>query len=162
MTSEKTASKKIRFVTATALFDGHDASINIIRQLLLQAGVEIIHLGHNRSAKEIVFTALQEGVQGISVSSYQGGHLEFFKYIKDLLKESNAGFIQLFGGGGGVITQEEINELEDYGITKIYSPEDGQKMGLEGIIQDMIHKSSDIEHPPLPDDWTTKIKNPIV
>ncbi len=123
---------KVRFVTATTLFDGHDASINVFRRLLQRAGAEVIHLGHNRSAKEIVYTAIQEGVHAIAVSSYQGGHIEFFKYVRDLLDENGVGFIKIFGGGGGVIIPEEIRELEDYGITKIYSPEDGQRLFLRG------------------------------
>ncbi len=155
---QKKESKIIRFVTATTLFDGHDASINIIRRLLQQAGAEVVHLGHNRSAKEIVYTAIQEGVQGVCLSSYQGGHMEFFKYIKDLLEENGVGFIKIFGGGGGVIVPEEIRELESYGIEKIYSPEDGQKLGLTGIIDDMMKRAANIEMPPLPDDWDTKIK----
>ena len=149
--------KKIRFLTATTLFDGHDASINIFRRLLQQAGAEVIHLGHNRTAKEIVHTAIQEGVQAIAVSSYQGGHMEFFKYLKDLTEEKGVGFINIFGGGGGVIVPEEIRELEEYGISKIYSPEDGQEMGLMGIIQDMMKKASEVEPLPLPDDWKEKL-----
>ena len=128
----------IRVVTATSLFDGHDASINIMRRILQDAGVEVIHLGHNRSVHEIVDAAIQEDVQGVAVSSYQGGHMEFFKYIVDLLKERNVPHIRVFGGGGGVIIPEEIKELESYGVTKIYSPEDGTKMGLQGMIHHMI------------------------
>jgi isobutyryl-CoA mutase len=128
----------IRIVTATSLFDGHDASINIMRRILQDAGVEVIHMGHNRSAYEIVDAAVQEDAQGVAVSSYQGGHLEFFKYIVDLLKEKNASQIKVFGGGGGVIIPEEIRALESYGVTKIYSPEDGAKMGLRGMIDHMI------------------------
>jgi len=128
----------IRVVTATSLFDGHDASINIMRRILQDAGVEVIHLGHNRSVHEIVDAAIQEDVQGVAVSSYQGGHVEFFKYIVDLLKERNVSHIRVFGGGGGVIIPEEIKELESYGVTKIYSPEDGAKMGLQGMINHMI------------------------
>ncbi len=149
---------KVRFVTATTLFDGHDASINVFRRLLQRAGAEVIHLGHNRSAKEIVYTAIQEGVHGIAVSSYQGGHIEFFKYVKDLLEENGVGFIKIFGGGGGVIVPEEIRELEDYGITKIYSPEDGQKLGLLGIIQDMMDRAAAVKFPPLPKDWQEKVR----
>ena len=148
--AKKASQAKVRFVTATTLFDGHDASINVFRRLLQRAGAEVIHLGHNRSAKEIVYTAIQEGVHGIAVSSYQGGHIEFFKYVKDLLDQNGVGFIKIFGGGGGVIVPEEIRELEDYGITRIYSPEDGQKLGLLGIIQDMMDKAATVKFPPLP------------
>src|SRR2546421_6559501 len=132
------AKHKIRFVTAASLFDGHDASINIMRRILQASGAEVIHLGHNRSVEEIVSAALQEDVQGIAVSSYQGGHLEFFKYMVDQLKSRGGGEIQLFGGGGGVIVSEEIKELQDYGVARIYSPEDGQRMGLQGMINDML------------------------
>lgn len=128
----------VRVVTATSLFDGHDASINIFRRLLQSTGVEVIHLGHNRSAQEIVSAAIQEDVQGLAVSSYQGGHLEFFKYIVDLLRQAGADHIKVFGGGGGVIIPEEIRELESYGVAKIYSPEDGARMGLQGIINHMV------------------------
>ena len=128
----------VRVVTATSLFDGHDASINIFRRILQSTGVEVIHLGHNRSVKEIVDAAIEEDAQGIAISSYQGGHLEFFKYMVDLLKEGGAGHIKVFGGGGGVIVPEEIKELEDYGVTKIYSPEDGTSLGLQGIINHMV------------------------
>jgi methylmalonyl-CoA mutase len=129
---------KIRFVTASALFDGHDASINIMRRILQASGAEVIHLGHNRSAEEIVNAAIQEDVQGIAVSSYQGGHMEFFKYMYDMLQERGAGHIKIFGGGGGVIVPDEIRELEAYGIVKIYSPDDGRRMGLQGIINHML------------------------
>ena len=132
---------KIRFVTATSLFDGHDASINIFRRLLQQSGVEIIHLGHNRSVKEVVDSAIQEDAQAICVSCYQGGHVEYFKYMKDMLNELGRGDMKLFGGGGGVIVPKEMAELHNYGITRIYSPEDGMSMGLEGIICDMLEKS---------------------
>ena len=128
----------IRVVTATSLFDGHDAAINIMRRILQDTGVEVIHLGHNRSVQEIVDAAIEEDVQGVAVSSYQGGHLEFFKYLLDLLKERGAPHIKIFGGGGGVIVPEEIEELESYGIAKIYSPEDGTQMGLQGMINHMV------------------------
>jgi len=130
----------IRVVTATALFDGHDAAINIMRRILQATGVEVIHLGHNRSVDEIVDAAIEEDVQGVAVSSYQGGHIEFFKYLVDLLKERGAPHIRIFGGGGGVIVPEEIKALEDYGVARIYSPEDGAKMGLQGMINDMVQK----------------------
>ncbi len=132
----------IRVVTATSLFDGHDASINIVRRLLQSTGVEVIHLGHNKSVHEIVDAAIEEDTQGIAVSSYQGGHIEFFKFLVDLLKEREASHIKVFGGGGGVIIPEEIFELEEYGVAKIYSPEDGTKWGLQGIINHMV-KSMD-------------------
>lgn len=128
----------LRFVTAASLFDGHDASINIMRRILQSLGVEVIHLAHNRSVAEVVQAALQEDVQGIAISSYQGGHVEYFKYIVDMLKENNASHIKLFGGGGGVIVPEEIQELHDYGVARIYSPQDGMTMGLVGMIQDMV------------------------
>lgn len=132
---------KIRIVTAAALFDGHDAAINIMRRILQDKGAEIIHLGHNRSAAEIVECAIEEDAQGIAITSYQGGHLEFFKYMKDLLDESGCGHIKIFGGGGGTILPDEIRELEAYGITRIYSPDDGRKMGLEGMIEEVIRLS---------------------
>ncbi len=129
---------KIRFVTAASLFDGHDASINIIRRMLQAGGAEVIHLGHNRSVAEIVDAAVQEDVQGIAVSSYQGGHLEFFKYMIDLLKERSSSHILVFGGGGGVIIPEEIEELESYGVARIFSPDDGRSLGLQGMINQML------------------------
>src|SRR5438067_5965692 len=135
------ARNKVRFVTATSLFDGHDAAINIMRRILQSSGVEVIHLGHNRSVDEIVTAAIQEDVQGIAISSYQGGHLEYFKYAIDLLHERGAERIKLFGGGGGVIVKDEIDELHAYGVERIYSPEDGQRMGLEGMIHDMIARA---------------------
>src|SRR5574341_1602726 len=132
------AKHKIRFVTAASLFDGHDASINIMRRILQASGAEVIHLGHNRSVEEIVTAALEEDVQGIAVSSYQGGHIEFFKYMVDLLGKRDGAHIQVFGGGGGVIVPAEIKELQGYGVARIYSPEDGQRMGLQGMINDML------------------------
>lgn len=128
----------LRFVTAASLFDGHDASINIMRRILQSLGVEVIHLAHNRSVAEVVQAALQEDAQGIAISSYQGGHVEYFKYVVDMLKENNAGHIKVFGGGGGVIVPEEIQELHDYGVARIYSPQDGMDLGLVGMIQDMV------------------------
>ncbi len=132
------AKHKIRFVTAASLFDGHDASINIMRRILQASGAEVIHLGHNRSVDEVVSAALQEDVQGIAISSYQGGHIEYFKYMVDLLRQRGGAHIQVFGGGGGVIVSAEIKELQDYGVARIYTPEDGQKMGLQGMINDML------------------------
>ena len=132
---------KVRFVTAASLFDGHDASINIMRRIIQGTGAEVIHLGHNRSVGDIVNAALQEDVQGIAITSYQGGHVEFFKYMIDLLKENGGENIKVFGGGGGVIVPSEIQELHAYGVTRIYSPEDGQIMGLQGMINDLVEKS---------------------
>ncbi|HSH88914.1 MAG TPA: fused isobutyryl-CoA mutase/GTPase IcmF [Ramlibacter sp.] len=129
---------KVRFVTAASLFDGHDAAINIMRRILQGMGAEVIHLGHNRSVDEVVTAALQEDVQGIAISSYQGGHVEYFKYMVDLLKSRGGEHIQVFGGGGGVIVPPEIRELQAYGVTRIYSPEDGQRMGLAGMIGEMV------------------------
>jgi len=138
--TEYKAKNKIRFVTAASLFDGHDASINIMRRILQATGAEVIHLGHNRSVEEVVNAALQEDVQGIAVSSYQGGHIEYFKYMLDLLRGRGGENIKVFGGGGGVIVAEEIEELQAYGVERIYSPEDGQKMGLQGMINDMVRR----------------------
>ena len=132
---------KVRFVTATSLFDGHDASVNIMRRILQASGAEVIHLGHNRSVQEIVNAALQEDVQGIAITSYQGGHVEFFKYMVDLLRQNGGENIKVFGGGGGVIVASEIRELQAYGVTRLYSPEDGAKMGLQGMIDDVIRLS---------------------
>src|SRR5512140_1524533 len=131
---------KVRFVTAASLFDGHDASINIMRRILMANGAEVIHLGHNRSVDDIVTAALQEDAQGIALSSYQGGHVEYFKYMIDLLKERGGAHIKVFGGGGGVIVPSEIAELHAYGVTRIFSPEDGQRMGLVGMILSMIQQ----------------------
>jgi isobutyryl-CoA mutase len=131
-------SHKVRFVTAASLFDGHDAAINIMRRILQGMGTEVIHLGHNRSVDEVVTAALQEDVQGIAISSYQGGHVEYFKYMVDLLKSRGGEHIQVFGGGGGVIVPPEIRELQAYGVSRIYSPEDGQRMGLAGMIGEMV------------------------
>jgi methylmalonyl-CoA mutase len=137
-----TKENKIRIVTAAALFDGHDAAINIMRRILQSKGAEIIHLGHNRSVAEIVECAIEEDVQGIAITSYQGGHVEFFKYMKDLLNQNGCSHIKIFGGGGGTILPEEIEELQAYGIARIYSPDDGRKMGLEGMIEDVISQCS--------------------
>ena len=133
---------KVRIVTAAALFDGHDAAINIMRRILQSKGAEIIHLGHNRSVADIVECAIEEDVHGIAITSYQGGHVEFFKYMKDLLDENGCGHIKIFGGGGGTILPVEIEELHQYGITRIYSPDDGRHMGLEGMIEDVIKQCS--------------------
>ena len=129
---------KVRIVTAASLFDGHDAAINIMRRIIQSTGVEVIHLGHDRSVEEVVNTAIQEDANAIAMTSYQGGHNEYFKYMYDLLKEKEAGHIKIFGGGGGVILPEEIKELMDYGITRIYSPDDGRELGLQGMINDLV------------------------
>ncbi|GHM99259.1 Fused isobutyryl-CoA mutase [Cytophagales bacterium WSM2-2] len=132
---------KVRIVTAASLFDGHDAAINIMRRIIQSTGCEVIHLGHDRSVEEVVNTAIQEDAQAIAMTSYQGGHNEYFKYMYDLLKEKGAGHIKIFGGGGGVILPEEIKELMDYGVTRIYSPDDGRSMGLQGMINNLIEQS---------------------
>ncbi|MEO0897863.1 MAG: methylmalonyl-CoA mutase family protein [Bacteroidota bacterium] len=132
---------KVRIVTAASLFDGHDAAINIMRRIIQASGAEVIHLGHNRSVKEIVDTAIQEDAQAIAITSYQGGHVEFFKYMHDLLQENHCGHIKIFGGGGGTILPTEIEELHAYGITRIYSPDDGREMGLQGMINDLLQQS---------------------
>ncbi|MBP6557527.1 MAG: cobalamin B12-binding domain-containing protein, partial [Flavobacterium sp.] len=132
---------KVRIVTAASLFDGHDAAINIMRRIIQATGVEVIHLGHDRSVEEVVNTAIQEDANAIALTSYQGGHNEYFKYMHDLLKEKGAGHIKIFGGGGGVILPSEISELHEYGITRIYSPDDGRSMGLQGMINDLVKQS---------------------
>ena len=131
----------IRIVTAASLFDGHDAAINVMRRIIQATGAEVIHLGHNRSVHEIVNTAIQEDVQAIAITSYQGGHMEFFKYMYDMLKEKGSGHIKIFGGGGGVILPDEAEELHAYGIIRIYSPDDGMHMGLQGMINDLMEKA---------------------
>ena len=137
-TAPYTPTHKVRIVTAASLFDGHDAAINIMRRIIQQTGVEVIHLGHDRSVEEVVNTAIQEDAQAIAMTSYQGGHMEYFKYMFDLLKEKGAGHIRIFGGGGGTILPAEIEELQAYGITRIYHPDDGRKMGLQGMINDLV------------------------
>ncbi|GAK78055.1 B12 binding domain / kinase domain /methylmalonyl-CoA mutase [Nonlabens ulvanivorans] len=137
---------KVRIVTAASLFDGHDAAINIMRRIIQSTGCEVIHLGHDRSVEEVVNTAIQEDANGIAMTSYQGGHNEYFKYMRDLLVEKGAGHIKIFGGGGGVILPSEIQELMDYGITRIYSPDDGREMGLQGMINDLV-KQCDVPVP---------------
>jgi len=132
---------KIRIVTAASLFDGHDAAINVMRRIIQSTGVEVIHLGHDRSVQEVVDTAIQEDANSIAMTSYQGGHTEYFKYMRDLLVERGAGHIKIFGGGGGVILPEEIKELHEYGITRIYSPDDGRELGLQGMINDLVEQS---------------------
>src|SRR5690606_20025291 len=131
----------VRIVTAASLFDGHDAAINIMRRIIQSTGVEVIHLGHDRSVEEVVNTAIQEDANAIAMTSYQGGHNEYFKYMHDLLKEKGAGHIKIFGGGGGVILPSEIEELHAYGIERIYSPDDGRALGLQGMINDLVKRA---------------------
>ncbi len=145
----------VRIVTAAALFDGHDASINIMRRILQDFGAEVIHLGHNRSVSDVVKAILQEGAQGVCISSYQGGHMEYFKYMKDLLDEAGAGYVKIYGGGGGVIVHDEKRELESYGIAQIFHPDDGRKLGLEGMIQ-MIVEGCDFDLLKKQKDFKTK------
>src|SRR5262245_37174949 len=132
---------KIRIVTAASLFDGHDAAINIMRRIIQATGAEVIHLGHDRSVEDVVNTAIQEDAHAIAMTSYQGGHNEYFKYMFDLLKEKGAGHIKIFGGGGGTILPSEIEDLHKYGITRLYHPDDGRAMGLQGMINDMLEKA---------------------
>ena len=132
----------LRFVTAASLFDGHDAAINIMRRLIQGQGAEVIHLGHNRSVEDVVRAALQEDADGIALSSYQGGHVEYLKYMVDMLKERNASHIRVFAGGGGTITPEEIRELEAYGVERIYHPNDGMHMGLVAMIEDVVRRAA--------------------
>ena len=142
----------VRFVTAASLFDGHDAAINIMRRLLQAQGVEVIHLGHNRSVEEVVTAAIQEDVQGVAVSSYQGGHVEYFHYLVDRLRAAGRGDVRVYGGGGGTIVAAEIEELHRYGVARIFSPQDGQAMGLAAMVNTMV---ADCDHPlspPTPED----------
>ncbi|MEY2773780.1 MAG: hypothetical protein RLZZ275_127, partial [Bacteroidota bacterium] len=132
---------KVRIVTAASLFDGHDAAINIMRRIMQRSGCEVIHLGHDRSVEEVVSTAIQEDAQGIAMTSYQGGHMEYFRYMKDLLDARGAGHIRIFGGGGGTILPSEIAELHAYGIERIYHPDDGRSMGLQGMINDLVRRA---------------------
>jgi len=149
----------IRFITATALFDGHDASINIMRRLLQDGGAEVVHLGHNRCVAEILNATIQEGAHAVAISSYQGGHMEFFKYLIDLLEESGCGYVKVFGGGGGVIIPEEIKELEAYGVAKIYSPEDGRRMGLKGMIDHMLSMAAQVSLPKIDNSMAKSLKH---
>ena len=143
-----TPQNKVRIVTAASLFDGHDAAINIMRRIIQATGCEVIHLGHDRSVEEVVNCAIEEDANAIAMTSYQGGHVEYLKYMYDLLKEKKSEHIKIFAGGGGTILPEEIKELQDYGITRIYHPDDGREMGLQGMINDMIQKC-DEPCPPL-------------
>ncbi|HTI96077.1 MAG TPA: cobalamin-dependent protein, partial [Rudaea sp.] len=136
-------STPLRFVTAASLFDGHDAAINIMRRLIQAQGVEVVHLGHNRSVEDVVRAALQEDADGIALSSYQGGHVEYFKYMVDMLRDRGAAHIKVFGGGGGTITPEEIAELQSYGVERIYHPNDGMHMGLVAMIEDVVRRTNE-------------------
>src|SRR5580658_849725 len=133
----------LRFVTAASLFDGHDAAINVMRRLIQDNGAEVVHLGHNRSVSDVVRAAIQEDVDGIAISSYQGGHMEYFRYVVDMLREAGAEHIRVFGGGGGTITPQEIRELEAYGVERIYHPNDGMHMGLVEMIQDVVKRTTE-------------------
>ena len=160
----ETMSLPLRFVTAASLFDGHDASINIMRRILQDHGVEVIHLGHNRSVGEVVRAALNEDADGIAMSSYQGGHVEYFKYMVDLLREAGAEHIKIFAGGGGVIVPSEIEDLEAYGIEKIYSPEDGRQLGLDGMIEDLISRTRAAKEARIPstdESLAPSVKRPV-
>ena len=132
---------KIRIVTAASLFDGHDAAINVMRRILQASGAEVIHLGHDRSVDEVVNCAVQEDANAIAMTSYQGGHVEYLKYMHDRLKELDCGHIRIFAGGGGVILPDEIKELHDHGVERIYSPDDGRALGLQGMINDLLERS---------------------
>src|SRR5689334_8999102 len=140
MTDLHTPAHPVRFVTAASLFDGHDAAINIMRRILQRQGAEVIHLGHNRSVDEVVTAAIQEDVQGVAVSSYQGGHVEYFTYLVELLRERGAGHVRVYGGGGGVIVPREIELLHERGVARIFSPDDGQRLGLPGMIHLMARE----------------------
>ncbi|MBN8575080.1 MAG: cobalamin-dependent protein, partial [Candidatus Kapabacteria bacterium] len=163
-TTAYTPKHKIRIITAASLFDGHDAAINIMRRIIQATGVEVIHLGHNRSAQEVVDCAVQEDAQAIAMTSYQGGHVEYLKYMYDLLRERGAGHIKIFAGGGGTILPSEIEELHAYGIDRIYSPDDGRSLGLQGMINHLV-SLSDYETPmtfPAHELWEAVYqKNPV-
>src|SRR5689334_18238187 len=139
----------LRFVTAASLFDGHDASINIMRRLLQRHGAEVVHLGHNRSVDEVVAAVVQEDPHGVAISSYQGGHVEYFTYLVDRLREEGYGHVLVYGGGGGVIIPSEIEALHAHGVTRIFSPDDGQRMGLDGMIASMVEAAAHVELPPI-------------
>ena len=141
----ETTTGPVRVITAASLFDGHDAAINVMRRLIQSSGAEVIHLGHDRSAKDVVDCAVQEDAHAIALTSYQGGHMEYFTYIRQLLDEAGCGHIRIFGGGGGTITPPEIRDLHKSGISKIYSPDDGRKMGLMGMIHDLMGTASEVD-----------------
>ena len=147
--SQATATAPLRVVTAAALFDGHDAAINVVRRLLQAEGAEVIHLGHDRSVEDVVTAAVQEDADAVAVSSYQGGHIEFFEYLVDRLREVGCGHVQVYGGGGGVISPPEVERLHAHGVTRIFRPEDGQSLGLLGMIRQILE--SQPARDPLPD-----------
>ena len=152
----------VRFVTAASLFDGHDAAINVMRRILQRQGAEVIHLGHNRSVDEVVAAAIQEDAHGVAISSYQGGHVEYFSYLVELLRERGAGHVKVYGGGGGVIVPREIELLHSRGVSRIFSPEDGQRLGLPGMINIMI-RECDVDltaQPPASFDGSTRARRP--
>ncbi|MHB1929744.1 MAG: cobalamin B12-binding domain-containing protein, partial [Acidimicrobiales bacterium] len=147
-------SRPVRFVTAASLFDGHDAAINIIRRLLQRQGAEVVHLGHNRSVDEVVAAVVQEDADGVAVSSYQGGHNEYFRYLVDRLRAEGRGDVAIYGGGGGVIVAEEIAALQDYGVMRLFAPEDGQRLGLPRMVNTMIEECDAAPRPaPTDEDW---------
>ena len=149
-----------RFVTAASLFDGHDASINIMRRLLQRHGAEVVHLGHNRSVDEVVAAVVEEDPHGVAVSSYQGGHVEYFEYLVDRLRDEGYGHVKVYGGGGGVIVPSEIEALHSYGVTRIFSPEDGQRLGLDGMIESMLEESqAPLERSPVPFDGSHRAEH---
>ena len=141
VTSAGSAELPLRFVTAASLFDGHDAAINVMRRLIQDSGAEVVHLGHNRSVRDVVRAAIQEDADGIAISSYQGGHNEYFRYAVEMLRDSGADHIRVFGGGGGTITPREIADLHDFGVERIYHPEDGMSLGLVGMIDDLVARA---------------------
>ncbi|MST32188.1 methylmalonyl-CoA mutase, partial [Acidimicrobiaceae bacterium USS-CC1] len=145
--------RPVRFVTAASLFDGHDAAINIMRRLLQRQGAEVVHLGHNRSVDEVVAAAVQEDADGVAISSYQGGHNEYFRYLVDRLRAAGRDDVRVFGGGGGVIVAEEIAALQDYGVARIFAPEDGQRLGLERMVNTMIEACDRPRPAPTDDEW---------
>ena len=149
---DPTRESPLRFVTIASLFDGHDAAINVMRRLIQDSGAEVVHLGHNRSVSDVVRAAIQEDVDGIAISSYQGGHDEYFRYVVDMLRERGAGHIRVFGGGGGTITRAEIAALEQYGVERIYHPSDGMELGLVGMIDDLVRRTA--EHREVTEDVT--------